>query len=52
MPWSGPVADSRGWVGGTHYVPKTGPGGFKRVIPGLAETNPHAGTCLCASQAA
>jgi hypothetical protein len=52
MPWSGPVADSRGWVGGTHYVPKTGLGGFKRVIPGLAEVNPQAVTCFCANLAA
>ncbi len=44
MPWSGPVADSRGRVGGTHYVPKTGLGGFKRVIPGVTESNPQAGT--------
>jgi hypothetical protein len=39
MPWSGPVADSRGWVGGTHYVPKTGLGGFDWVIPGLRGSN-------------
>ncbi len=52
MPWSGPVADSRGWVGGTHYVPKTGLGGFDWVIPGPKKVNPHAGTCLRARRAA
>jgi hypothetical protein len=41
MPWSGLVANCRGWVGGTHYVPKTGLGGFDWVIPGLAEVNPR-----------
>jgi hypothetical protein len=46
MPWSGPVADSRGWVGGTHYVPKTGLGGFERVIPGQKESNPQTEACL------
>jgi hypothetical protein len=34
MPWSELVAKCRGWVGGTHYVPKTGLGGFDWVIPG------------------
>jgi hypothetical protein len=41
MPWSGPVANGRGWVGGTHYVPKTGLGGFDWVIPGPESPNPQ-----------
>ena len=52
MPWSGPVANCRGWVGGTHYVPKTGLGGFDWVIPGAKEVNPQAGTSLRASRPA
>jgi hypothetical protein len=52
MPWSGLVAYSRGWVGGTHYVPKTGLGGFDWVIPSAAEVNLQAGTCPRASRAA
>ena len=44
MPWSGPVADSRGWVGGTHYVPKTGLGGYEWVIPNWGvEKHPGSG---------
>jgi hypothetical protein len=49
MPWSGPVANCRGWVGGTHYVPKTGLGGFSWVIPSAEELNPQTGTWLRAS---
>jgi hypothetical protein len=44
MPWSGLVANCRGWVGGTHYVPKTGLGGFDWVIPGSEELNTHTAT--------
>ena len=35
-PGSSPIPS---WVGGTHYVPKTGLGGFKRVIPGHTGSN-------------
>jgi hypothetical protein len=52
MPWSELVAKCRGWVGGTHYVPKTGLGGFDWVIPGPAELNLQAGTSLRASRLA
>lgn len=52
MPWSGLVANCRGWVGGTHYVPKTGLGGFDWVIPGAKEVNPQTGTRRRASCAA
>ena len=31
--------DGRGWVGGTHYVPKTGLGGFKWVYRGPTPLN-------------
>jgi hypothetical protein len=50
MPWSELVANCRGWVGGTHYVPKTGLGGFNWVIPGATEVNLQTGTCLRASR--
>jgi hypothetical protein len=52
MPWSELVAHCRGWVGGTHYVPKTGLGGFDWVIPGPNKSNPQAVTCLRANLAA
>ena len=51
MPWSGPVADSRGWVGGTHYVPKTGLGGFDLGDTrgyGSKPWEPHPGIALSA----
>jgi hypothetical protein len=52
MPWSELVAHCRGWVGGTHYVPKTGLGGFDWVIPGPNKSNPHTGRCRRANIAA